>query len=72
MVECMSCDAQGKVRLWTVTGYERCAARPEAKGAHSYELYEPLRRVGRSTALPVRQLLVCPAEAMGRTVKINS
>ncbi len=33
VVEEMSCDAQGKVRLWTVTGNERCAARPETEGA---------------------------------------
>jgi hypothetical protein len=66
IIEEISCDAQGRIALWFVTGGARCAARAGPDRDMTYELFEPLRGVGRATVLPVRQLLTCPAGVTGR------
>lgn len=66
IIEEISCDAQGRIALWFVTGGARCATLPESDRDETYELFEPLRGIGRDTALPVRQQLTCPAGVAGR------
>lgn len=59
VIEEISCRPAGRIRLWMSVHHERCDTRPAASGEQTYELLEPLRGVGRSTAAPVPQQLRC-------------
>lgn len=60
-IEELTCGPGGTVRLWSVTGGERCAGLPPSDRDEVREFLEPLRGVGRTTSMPVKQLLTCPA-----------
>ncbi|MDP2334516.1 MAG: hypothetical protein Q8M19_27880 [Reyranella sp.] len=66
VIEEMSCAPDGDIRLWLRANNARCDARPASDHDRAYELLEPLRGVGRSTAAPVRQLLTCRGGTMNR------
>ncbi len=71
IMEEMTCDADGGVQFWQVTGGERCLGRPLSDSEQVYELHEPLRGFGRSTSFAVEQMLTCPAgPAMRATISI--
>lgn len=59
VVEEISCRANGDIQLWLLADGSRCKGQPASSDDHVYELWEPLRGVGRATAAPVRQLLTC-------------
>jgi hypothetical protein len=67
IIEEMTCGPGGRIRLWLVRGPEPCVGRPSSDQEETYELFEPLRGIGRSTARPVRQLLSCSAGAVFRS-----
>lgn len=56
VIEEISCTSAGSIRLWMSVHHERCDTLPAASGERAYELLEPLRGVGRSTAAPVQHL----------------
>lgn len=66
VIEEMSCAPDGEIRLWLRAANDRCEGRPESDHDQAYELLEPLRGVGRATAVPVRQLLTCRGGTMNR------
>jgi hypothetical protein len=70
VIEEISCMPNGNVRLWLLAGNARCASLPDADRDQVHELWEPLRSVGRSTAAPVRQLLLCRAGMMDQATII--
>jgi len=59
VIEEISCTSAGSIRLWMSVHHERCDTLPAASGERAYELFEPLRGVGRSTKAPVLQHLRC-------------
>jgi hypothetical protein len=59
VVEEISCRPNGAIRLWLLADGARCDGRSADGDDQVYELWEPLRGVGRATAAPVRQLLTC-------------
>ena len=66
VIEEMSCQPDGDIELWFLTGDDRCAGRPASDQEQVHELREPLRGVGRQTAVAVRQLLICRGGTMSR------
>ncbi|MCW5733795.1 MAG: hypothetical protein KIS73_06705 [Enhydrobacter sp.] len=59
IMEEVSCMPDGDVRLWLRVGNARCNLLPASDRDQVHELWEPLDGIGRSTAEPVRQLLIC-------------
>jgi hypothetical protein len=59
IVEEISCRSNGDIQLWLLADGALCEGRPAASDDQTYEIWEPLRGVGRATAAPVRQLLTC-------------
>lgn len=59
VVEEISCRPNGDIQLWLLADSARCEGQPASSDDQTYELWEPLRGVGRVTAAPVRQLLTC-------------
>ena len=59
VVEEISCRANGDVQLWLLADGSRCKGQPASTDDQVYEVWEPLRGVGRATAAPVRQLVTC-------------
>ena len=59
VVEEISCRPNGDVQLWLLADGARCEGRTASTDDEVYELWEPLRGVGRATEAPVRQLLTC-------------
>jgi hypothetical protein len=70
VLEEISCMSDGAVRLWLVAGNATCDRLPASDRDQVRELWEPLTSVGRSTAAPVRQLLLCRAGMMHRATII--
>jgi hypothetical protein len=70
VLEEISCMPNGDVRLWLLAGNARCDRLPASDRDQVQELWEPLTSVGRSTAAPVRQLLLCRAGMMNRATII--
>lgn len=66
----ISCMPNGDVRLWRLAGNARCDRLPPSDRDQVHELWEPLTGAGRSTAAPVRQLLLCRAGMMNRAAII--
>ena len=65
VLEEVSCMPNGDVRLWLLAGNAGCRL-PASDRDQVHELWEPLTSVGRSTAAPIRQLLLCRAGMMNR------
>jgi len=59
VVEEISCRANGDIQLWLLADGSRCKGQPVSSDDQVFELWEPLRGVGRATVAPVRQLLTC-------------
>ncbi len=70
VIEEISCGPDGEVRLWMSTDDARCEGQSEAGSQRSYDLWEPLRGLGRSTAAPVRKLLTCRGEMNRATIVV--
>lgn len=70
VIEEISCMPNGDVRLWLLVGDAACDRLPASDRDQVHELWEPLVSVGRSTAAPVRQLLLCRAGMMNRATII--
>jgi len=64
VLEEISCMPNGDVRLWLLAGNAKCDGLPASDRDQVHELWEPLMGVGRATAAPVRQLLLCRAGNM--------
>lgn len=58
-IEEMSCGSGGEIRLWLRADNARCDAWPALDDERVHEFREPLRGVGRVTAVPVLQVLTC-------------
>jgi hypothetical protein len=59
VVEQISCKPNGDIQLWLLADRARCEGKRASADDEVYELWEPLRGVGRATEAPVRQLLTC-------------
>lgn len=59
VIEEMSCGSDGEIRLWLRADNARCDAWPALDHDRVHEFREPLRGVGRVTAVPVLQVLTC-------------
>lgn len=70
VVEEISCMPSGHVRLWLLAGESRCDRFPASGRDQIHELMAPLRGIARSTAAPVRQLLLCSAGPVGHATII--
>jgi hypothetical protein len=70
VIEEIACLSNGDVSLWILADPSRCPDRPAADGEEVYELREPLKGVGRATALPVRQLLTCRGPLQRATIVV--
>jgi hypothetical protein len=70
VLEEISCASNGDVRLWLLAGNATCDRLPASDRDQVHELWEPLTSVGRSTAAPVRQLLLCRVGIMNRATII--
>jgi hypothetical protein len=66
IVEEMSCGPAGGIRLWMSADDDRCEAQPAADSEQVYELLEPLRGLGRTTAAPVAKRLTCSGGTTNR------
>lgn len=66
VIEEISCRPNGDVELWLLTDDDRCEGQSGSNHDPVYELWEPLRGVGRATVAPVRQLLTCRVGMMNR------
>lgn len=66
----ISCMPNGDVRLWILADNARCDGFPPSDRDQVHELWEPLTSAGRSTAGPVRQLLLCSTGTMMGRVAI--
>lgn len=65
-IEEITCTTNGDIQLWLLTDDDKCARQPAGNHDQVYELWEPLKGVGRATAAPVRQLLKCSGGTMKR------
>lgn len=73
VVEEISCRPNGDIQLWLLADGSRCKEQPSSSDDQVdqvYELWEPLRGIGRTTSAPVRQLLNCRIGLAGRTTII--
>lgn len=61
VIEEISCSPAGEISLWMSLYHPRCAALPGTNTEQVYDLLEPLRGAGRSTAAPVAMQLRCGA-----------
>jgi hypothetical protein len=59
VIEEITCEPDGDVRLWMSADHERCAAQPAADAPWVYDLLEPLQGIGRTTSAPVTKRLKC-------------
>lgn len=66
VVEEISCRPNGDIELWLLADGSRCEGRSASARDEVYELWEPLRGVGRTTESPVRQLLTCHIGVLNR------
>ena len=64
VIEEISCKPHGVIEAWFPAADEKCSGRTPPTGTRTYELSEPLNAFDRVTAMPVKQLLTCEADAM--------
>ena len=70
VIEEITCEPGGRVRLWMSTDHDRCAAQPATDAPRIYDLLEPLRGVGRTTAGPVAKRLTCGGDTTNRATVV--
>lgn len=59
VIEEITCEPDGDVRLWMSADHEKCAAQPAADAPWVYDLLEPLQGVGQTMSAPVTKRLKC-------------
>ena len=71
VIEELSCMPNGDIQLWLLADSARCKGQPTSSHDQVYELWEPLKGIGRAPAAPVRQMLTCRIGMMnGATIVV--